>query len=190
MDQDGRDLQQGRFAVQVLHVVHGARHGERSKYAGIPGPIRGTPLDSRSAGSNYRRLFVIRHAIAGAVGILLIPAALAAQTTIRIETASTDVREAPTAGARFMGQVHRGRVLEVTREDGDWVAVVWPEATACVGYVPRRAGVLDRADSDEWPVSDARADVDAVERAVWAIWAARFHATMAPHGVNGETPSK
>ena len=125
---------------------------------------------------------MIRHALAGVFVILLIPAALAAQTTLAIEAASTDVYESPTLAARVVGRAHRGHVLEVTGEDGDWVTVVWPEATASVGYVRLSIGSVDRTESrDEPSVSDVRADVDAVERAIWAMWAALCHSTTALH---------
>ncbi|MGH9255245.1 MAG: hypothetical protein ACRD3C_11835 [Vicinamibacterales bacterium] len=125
---------------------------------------------------------MIRHALAGFLAIVVIPAALAAQTTLTIEAASTDVHESPTVAARVIGQAQRGRVLEVAGEDGDWVTVVWPEATVGVGYVLLRIGSLARTDrNDESSVSDVRADVDAVERAILAIWAARSHSATALH---------
>ena len=125
---------------------------------------------------------MIRHAIAGVFAIVVVPGALAAQTTLTIEAASTDVHESPTVAARVVGQAHRGRVLEVTREDGDWLTVVWPEATTHVGYVRLKVGVLDRTDADdERTVSDVQADVNAVERAIWAIWDERFPPTTALH---------
>lgn len=125
---------------------------------------------------------MIRHAIAGAFAIALVPGTAAAQTTFTIEATSTDVHESPTVDARIVGHAHRGRVLEVTREDGDWLTVVWPEATTHVGYVRLTVGVLARTDGDdERTVSDVQADVDAVERAIWAIWDGRFQATTALH---------
>ena len=125
---------------------------------------------------------MIRHAIAGVFAIVAVPGALAAQTTLTIEAASTDVHESPTVEARVVGQAHHGRVLEVTREDGDWLTVVWPEATTRVGYVRLKVGVLDRTDGDDEPtVRDVQADVNAVERAIWAIWDEQFPATTALH---------
>jgi hypothetical protein len=125
---------------------------------------------------------MVRHALASAVAIALIPAALAAQTTLTIEVASIDVHESPTDTSRVIGRVPRGRVLEVAREDGDWVVVTWPEATTGDGYVRLRIGSLARADrNDESSLSAVRADVEAVERAIVAIWAARSHSTAALH---------
>jgi hypothetical protein len=125
---------------------------------------------------------MIRHAPVGALAIVLMPVVLAAQTTLTIEASSTDVHESPTATARVIGQVHQGRVLEVAREEGDWVTVVWPETTAGVGYVRLKVGSLASTETnDESAVSRARADVDAVERAIFAIWTARSHSTTALH---------
>ena len=123
---------------------------------------------------------MIRHAIAVVVAIVLMPIAASAQTKLTIETSSTDVHESPAIDARVIGEARRGHVLDVAHEDGEWVTVVWPEAASHVGYVRLRVGSLDDADrTDESPVSDVRADVEAVERAVWAIWEARFHHTNA-----------
>ena len=125
---------------------------------------------------------MIRHVLAGALAIVLIPAGIAAQTTLTIEAASIDVHESPTVTARVLGQVQRGRVLQVAAEDGDWVMVVWPTATAGVAYVRLTIGSLAGADwNNDSSVSDVRADVEAVERAVFAIWAARSHSTTVLH---------
>ncbi len=114
---------------------------------------------------------MVRHVLAGVLAIVLIPVGLRAQTTLTIEAPSIDVRESATVTAPIIGQVRRGRVLQVTREDGDWVMVAWPESAAGVGYVRLRIGSLVSTEGDrESSVSDVRADVDAVERAIWAIW--------------------
>lgn len=125
---------------------------------------------------------MIRHALAGAMAIVLVPIALAAQTTLTIEASSIDVHESPTVTARVIGQLQRGRVLDVAHEDGDWVMVVWPEATAGVGYVRLRIGSLATTDrSGDYSVSSVRAEVEAVDRAILAIWAARSNSTNALH---------
>ena len=114
---------------------------------------------------------MVRHVLAGVLAIVLIPVGLRAQTTLTIEAPSIDVRESATVTAPIIGQVRRGRVLEVTREDGDWVMVVWPETAAGVGYVRLKVGSLVSTEGDrESSVSDVRADVEGVERAIWAIW--------------------
>jgi hypothetical protein len=125
---------------------------------------------------------MIRHALAGAMAIVLVPIALAAQTTLTIEASSIDVHESPTVTARVIGQLQRGRVLDVAHEDGDWVMVVWPEATAGVGYVRLRIGSLATTDRNgDYSVSSVRAEVEAVDRAILAIWAARSNSTNALH---------
>jgi len=125
---------------------------------------------------------MIRHALAGALAIVLVPIALAAQTTLTIEASSIDVHESPTVTARVIGQLQRGRVLEVAREDGDWVMVVWPEATAGVGYVRLTIGTVATTDPNgDYSVSSVRAEVEAVDRAILAIWAARSDSTNALH---------
>src|SRR5262245_21990195 len=114
---------------------------------------------------------MIRHVLAGVLTIVLIPGGLAAQTTLTIEAASIDVRESATATAPVIGHVARGRVLQVTREDGDWITVVWPDTAAGVGYVRLTIGSLASTErNDEPSIGEVRADVEAVERAIWAIW--------------------
>lgn len=114
---------------------------------------------------------MVRHVLAGVLAIVFIPVGLRAQTTLTIEAPSIDVRESATVTAPIIGHVHRGSVLHVTREDGDWVMVAWPESAAGVGYVRLTIGSLVSMEDDrESSVSDVRADVEGVERAIWAIW--------------------
>ena len=114
---------------------------------------------------------MIRHVLAGVLAIVVIPVGLRAQTTLTIEAPSIDVHESATVTAPIIGYVRRGRVLQVTREDGDWAMVVWPEAAAGVGYVRLKVGSLVSTEEDrESSVSNVRADVEGVERAIWAIW--------------------
>ena len=114
---------------------------------------------------------MIRHVLVGVLAIVLIPVGLRAQTTLTIEAPSIDVRESATVTAPIIGHVHRGSVLHVTREDGDWAMVAWPESAAGVGYVRLKIGSLVSTEGDrESLVSDVRADVEGVERAIWAIW--------------------
>jgi hypothetical protein len=114
---------------------------------------------------------MIRHVRMGVLAIVLIPVGLRAQTTLTIEAPSIDVHESATVTAPIIGYVQRGRVLQVTREDGDWVMVAWPEGAAGVGYVRLKVGSLVNTEEDrQSSVSDVRADVEGVERAIWAIW--------------------
>jgi hypothetical protein len=125
---------------------------------------------------------MFRHALAGALVIASIPVAVAAQATLTIEASSTEVHESPAVAAPVIGRVQRGHVLDVAREDGDWATVVWPGAEAGVGYVRLKIGSLAGAEAkSKSPASDVRADVQAVERAVFAIWAARSHSANALH---------
>jgi hypothetical protein len=125
---------------------------------------------------------MVRHALASAVAIALIPAALVAQTTLTIEATSTDVHESPSGTARIIGRVPRGRVLEVARDDGDWVMVTWPEAATGVAYVRLKIGSLARTNrTDASWLGAVRADVEAVDRAIQAIWAARSDSEAALH---------
>lgn len=124
---------------------------------------------------------MFRHAMAAALTVGLMPASLAAQTTLTIEAASTAVHESATVTARVIGQAQRGRVLQVTREEGDWVMVVWPEATSGVAYVRLTIGSVARNDTNDQSVSDVRADVEAVEDAIFAMWEARSHSPVAWH---------
>jgi|RhiMethySRZTD1v2_1073278.scaffolds.fasta_scaffold502262_2 hypothetical protein len=114
---------------------------------------------------------MIRHVLGGVLAIVLVPSGVLAQTTLTIEAVSIDVHESAKLAAPVIGHVPRGRVLQVTREDGDWAMVVWPEAAAGVGYVRLKIGSLGSTETNaETSVSDVRADVEAVERAIWAIW--------------------
>jgi hypothetical protein len=125
---------------------------------------------------------MIRHVLAGALAIVLIPAGVEAQTTLTIEAASIDVRESPTVASRVLGQVQQGRVLQVAAEDGDWVMVVWPTAADGMAYVRLTIGSLAGTERNaDFSVSDVRADVEAVERAVFAIWEGRSDSTTALH---------
>lgn len=124
---------------------------------------------------------MFRHAMAAALTVGLMPASLAAQTTLTIEAASTAVHESATVTARVIGQAQRGRVLQVTREEGDWVMVVWPEATSGVAYVRLTIGSVARNDTNDQSVKDVRADVEAVEDAIFAMWEGRSHSPVAWH---------
>jgi hypothetical protein len=63
------------------------------------------------------------------------PDALWAQTMRSVSASQVDVHKQPTTSSPVIGQAMRGRSLEVTREVGDWVQVVWPAAPDRIGYV-------------------------------------------------------
>lgn len=68
------------------------------------------------------------------------PPALWAQTMRTVNAAHVDVHKQPTNSSPVIGQAARGRSLEVTREVGDWVQIVWPAAPDRIGYVRVRLG--------------------------------------------------
>jgi SH3 domain-containing protein len=88
---------------------------------------------------------MIRHAAAIAVALCLSPSWLCAQSTVfTVNTASANVYKSPSTGSLVIGTVARNAVLEVTRELGSWVKVVWPIAKDGVGYVHVSAGLIAR----------------------------------------------
>ena len=63
------------------------------------------------------------------------PTSLWAQTIRTVSVVLVAVHKQPTTSSPVIGQAARGRSLEVTREVGDWVQVVWPAAPDRIGYV-------------------------------------------------------
>ena len=63
------------------------------------------------------------------------PTSLWAQTIRTVSVVLVTVHKQPTTSSPVIGQAARGRSLEVTREVGDWVQVVWPGAPDRIGYV-------------------------------------------------------
>lgn len=74
-----------------------------------------------------------------AIVILLLgvnpPCLFAQGAEFTVTTVSASVHKAPSTGSLVIGRAQRGAVLEVTRELGSWVKVLWPDATDGVGYV-------------------------------------------------------
>lgn len=88
---------------------------------------------------------MIRHVLAAAVVVCLLPCSALGQTPVlTIDAASADVYKSPTIASPIVGRAARGRVLEVTREVGDWVKVSWPDAADGIGYVRLSMGSLAR----------------------------------------------
>ncbi|PYR28864.1 MAG: hypothetical protein DMF92_13175 [Acidobacteria bacterium] len=86
---------------------------------------------------------MIRHAAAIAFSLCLNASWLCAQSTVfTVNTASADVHKSPSTGGPVIGQAPRGTVLEVTRELGSWIKVVWPEGQDGVGYVHVSMGLV------------------------------------------------
>jgi hypothetical protein len=95
---------------------------------------------------------MFRHGLATlavSLGIWLAPTCLSAQTTRTVRADSVAVHKAPTASSPVVGSASHGRALEVTRDVGDWVQVVWPQAPDRVGYVRVRMGSLPLASLGE-----------------------------------------
>jgi hypothetical protein len=66
-----------------------------------------------------------------------------------VTAAQVDVHKQPTTSSPVVGRAARGRSLEVTRDVGDWVQVVWPEAQDRIGYVRVRFGATPVASLSE-----------------------------------------
>ena len=93
---------------------------------------------------------MIRHAAAVAVGVCLIPSWLCAQTTeFTVNVQSATVHKSPSTGSPAIGQAPRGTVLEVSRDIGSWVKIVWPDAEGGVGYVHQSKGTIARRSTRE-----------------------------------------
>ena len=78
--------------------------------------------------------------LASMFALCLAPASLLAQTLRAVNAAQVEVRKAPTTSSAVIGHATRGQSVEVTREVGDWVQVVWPAAPDRIGYVRVRFG--------------------------------------------------
>jgi hypothetical protein len=88
---------------------------------------------------------MIRYAAAIAVVLFLSPSQLCAQgTTFTVNTASADVHTSPSTGSPVIAKARRGAVLDVTRELGSWVKVVWPGAQDDAGFVHVSTGLIAR----------------------------------------------
>jgi hypothetical protein len=90
-------------------------------------------------------LFMIRQAAAVVVALCLSTSPLYAQTTrLTVSAAAANVHKSPSAGSPVIAKVPNGTVLVVTREVGDWVKIVWPDAADRVGYVRVATGTIAR----------------------------------------------
>ena len=91
---------------------------------------------------------MIRHAAAVAVALCLSPSWLHAQPAqtlqLTVNAASANVHKSPSTGSPVLGKARRGAALEVLRELGDWVKIVWPETEDGFGYVHLNMGSLTR----------------------------------------------
>lgn len=79
---------------------------------------------------------LIRLILMAAMFVLCVaPTSVWAQTIRTVSVVLVAVHKQPTTSSPVIGQAARGRSLEVTREVGDWVQVVWPAAPDRIGYV-------------------------------------------------------
>ena len=84
-----------------------------------------------------------RHAAAVAIALCLSPSTLRAQAVVfTVNDAPAEVHKGPSTVNPVIGTAPRGAVLEVSRELGSWVRIVWPAAEDGVGYVHVTAGSI------------------------------------------------
>jgi len=93
---------------------------------------------------------MIRHAAAIAALLLLTAPSVRAQVppqtgVFKVGAAPANVHKAPTTASPVIGHAARGASLDVTRELGSWVKVVWPSGPDGVGYVHVSTGSIARA---------------------------------------------
>ena len=72
--------------------------------------------------------------------LCLTPAWVLAQSVRAVRVNEIEVHKAPTTSSPVIGRASRGRTVEVTREVGDWVQVVWPSAPDKMGFVRVKFG--------------------------------------------------
>lgn len=95
-------------------------------------------------------MFRLRYVAPALVGMLLCPSWLPAQTIeLTVSVPSATIHKGPSAGSPVVGRAPRGTVLEVTRDLGTWVRIVWPDAEDGVGYVHERMGSMSQRASRE-----------------------------------------
>jgi hypothetical protein len=98
---------------------------------------------------------MIRQAAAVVVVLLLSPSWVTAQgTELTINVASASVHKSPSTASPVIGHVGRGARLEVTRDVGDWVKVVWPAAADGVGYVRSNLGSMAQSTGSKAPIQN------------------------------------
>jgi len=88
---------------------------------------------------------MIRHTAAIVVALFVNPLPLLAQNVVfTVNATSAYVHKAPSVASPVIGYAPRGASLEVSRELGSWVKVVWPSAEDGVGYVHMSTGSIVR----------------------------------------------
>ena len=90
-----------------------------------------------------------RHVSAVAIMFCLSTTPLLAQSAgpqgaeLTIKTASASVHKFASIGSPVIGKVQRGTVLEITRNLGSWVEVLWPAGEGGVAFLHVNAGSID-----------------------------------------------
>jgi len=88
---------------------------------------------------------MIRHIAAIVVALFVSPLALSAQNVVfTVSSTSAYVRKGPSIASPVIGYAPHGASLEVSRELGSWVKIVWPKAEDGVGYVHVSTGSIVR----------------------------------------------
>jgi hypothetical protein len=88
---------------------------------------------------------MVRHAAASILAFALSTTTLHAQGTVfTVTTPSANVHRSASTGSPVIGTAPRGTSLEVTRELGSWVQVVWPDAESGAGYLHVSWGRIGR----------------------------------------------
>jgi hypothetical protein len=123
-----------------------ARHVRRLSDVGrLPAIVAEDGRASGRAAARAGGIPMIRLAAAIAIALCLSPSRLCAQSTVfTVNTASANVHKSPSTGSPVIGKAPRGAVLEVSRELGSWIKVVWPNAKDGAGYVHVSTGLVAR----------------------------------------------
>jgi hypothetical protein len=88
---------------------------------------------------------MFRQAAALALALCVSPSWLSAQTTeFTVKAQSATVHKGPSTGSPVIGRAPSGTVLQVARDLGSWVRVVWPDAADGIGYVHQSMGTLSQ----------------------------------------------
>ena len=91
----------------------------------------------------------VRSAVLALV-VTLVPAQLMAQTaTMTVTSTSATVHKTPSVSGPVIGRVTVGRVIEVQRELGSWVAVPWPSGPGNSGYIHLSKGKVQSGEATD-----------------------------------------
>jgi hypothetical protein len=109
---------------------------------------------------------MIRQIALVTVVLCMCPAWLSAQTgEFTVKTASATIHKGPSTGSPIIGKAPRGTLLEVTRELGDWVKIVWPDSEDGSGYVHLAFGTVLRSPAPSSTAASAQSAAQPVSPA-------------------------